>query len=90
MLSLFFEKKYMIQSKIVVPIIRVKFKPNGRINLLLNKNLMAVKLMAKNIFVPNSARCGLILFFIKAYNIKNVNHNVTKLDWQYGEGREEF
>ena len=81
MLSLFFEKKYIIQSKIVVPIIRVKFKPNGRINLLLNKNLIAVKLMAKNIFVPNNARWALRLFFIKTYNIKYVNYNVTKLDW---------
>jgi len=81
MLSLFFEKKYKIHSKMVVPIIRVKFNPNGRINLLLNKNFIAVKLMAKNILVPNSARCGLILFFIKTNNIKNVNYNVTKLDW---------
>jgi hypothetical protein len=48
---------------------------------LLNKNFIAVKLMAKNMLVPNSARCGLILFFIKTYNIKNVNYNVTKLDW---------
>jgi hypothetical protein len=51
---------------------------------------MAVKLMAKNILVPKSARCGLILFFIKTYNIKNVNYNVTKLHWEFGEGREEF
>jgi len=40
----------------VVPIIRVKFNPNGRINLSLNKNFMAVKLMAKNMLVPKSAR----------------------------------
>ena len=65
----------------VVPIIRVKFNPNGMINLLLNKNFIAVKLMAKNILVPKSERCGLILFFIKTSNIKNVNYNVTKLDW---------
>jgi hypothetical protein len=74
-------KKYIIQSNKVVPIIRVKFKPNGSINLLLNKNFMAVKLNAKNILVPNKARCGLRLFFIKIYTIKNVKYNVTELDW---------
>jgi hypothetical protein len=79
MLSLFFEKKYMIQSKIVVPIIRVKFKPKGRINLLLNKNLMAVKLIAKNIFVPKSARCGLMLLFIKMIEILKCNLQLYKI-----------
>ena len=69
MVSLFFEKKYKIQSKMVVPIILLKFNPNGRVNLLLNRNFMAVKFMAKNTFVPKSARCGLMLFFIKMIRI---------------------
>ena len=69
MVSLFFEKKYMIQSKMVVPIILLKFNPNGREKFFLNKNVIAVKFMAKNTFVPKSARCGLMLFFIKMIQI---------------------
>jgi hypothetical protein len=48
--------KYKTQSKAVAPNILAIFNPNGKIKPPSIRDLMAEKLMAKKIFVPNKAK----------------------------------